>query len=91
MRDLSKDFRDYAANPVHGSEYVPIHRATLAAAADELDRLRAELAEARKLHRFLAAAIEEGADEPQTAAEWLAEFAQAERLTRAALVSPDAP
>lgn len=43
-RDLVHDFRTYADNPLQGQDYVPIHRDTLRAAADEIERLRAALA-----------------------------------------------
>lgn len=44
IRDLAKDFRDYADAPMKGTPFVPIHRDTLLEAADALDNLRADLA-----------------------------------------------
>ncbi len=47
-RDLVSDFRDFADNPLSGSEFVPIHRNTLREAAGELERLRKVEAAAQK-------------------------------------------
>jgi hypothetical protein len=42
-RDFVIDFRDYADNPMKGSEFVPIHQSALREAAEQIERLRVAL------------------------------------------------